>query len=179
MKIILITGVIGSGKDYLAKQYIKDHPQERVKVLKFAQSLRDVTEGMHNLPKGDDAAYEAFKAIPENREFMVVLGQNLKRVYGENFFAIKVAQDIERLQYDYDTFIVTDFRCPIEFWTLTKICTDIEVMFADYHSYRYTLIPEQETEKMAIWLKEKGFKDRQVFTEYEFMCILVGYELLI
>lgn len=180
MKIILICGVIGSGKDYLAKRYIKDHPQERVKLLKFATSLRDLTEGIYNLPKGDDAAYEAFKAIPENRMFMVRLGENLKRVYGDDFLAFKVIDDIFDNKESYDTFIVSDFRFPVEFWSFYKLFERnthrITILFADYHSERYTIAPEQVSERMAIWLKEQGLKDRQEIGGREFAELIDKYE---
>ena len=180
MKIILITGVIGSGKDYFAKQYVEQHPNEKVKLLKFAASLRDVTEGMFGIPKGDEAAYEAFKAIPSNRKFMVDLGQNLKRVYGEDFFAGDVADTIWN-DMDCcdtkDTYIISDFRFPIEFWTLLNAFPDkLDITFCNFQSDRYTIAPEQVSEQMAIWLLDKGIEDRENIDVRVFAELIKEYE---
>jgi len=180
MRIILLTGVIGSGKDYFAKEYIKKHPAEKVKELKFAASLRDIVEGMYNIPKGDEAAYEAFKAIPANRGFMVKLGQNLKRVYGQEFFAEKIADTIYNdmdVCDTIDTYLISDFRFPIEFWTLFNAFPDkLQIIFCDYHSERYELRPEQVSERMAIWLLGEGIKDREQISILNFVLLMKEYE---
>lgn len=178
MKITLLTGVIGSGKDFYAEEYTRLNPTEKIKHLHFAGTLRDITEGMFNIPKGDDKAYTEWKSIPDNRKFMVDLGQNLKRVYGENFFAIKVAQEIERLQSDYDTFIVSDFRFPVEFWAIwAGFRFNTEVVFCNYKSPRYEIRPEQVSEQMAIWLLKNGFKERQAMIANEFAKVMAKYEM--
>lgn len=180
MKIILITGVIGSGKDYFARQYQEDHPNETVKELKFAASLRDITEGMFDIPKGDESAYEAFKAIPANRQFMVALGQNLKRVYGQGFFAERILDMICSDAYcaaKIDAYLISDFRFPIEFSTLFSTFPDkLDITFCDYHSDRYELRPEQVSEQMAIWLLSKGLRDREKISVERFAELMKEYE---
>lgn len=187
MKIILIAGVIGSGKDYWAEQYKKEHPTENIVHLRFAESLRDICEGMFSIPTNDDKAYTDWKNIPQNRQFMVDLGQNLKRVYGNDFFAMSVLRKINQLRLtstytsnDY-TILITDFRFPVEFWTLANYFDtnkpEITVVFKDYHSYRYKLIPEQSSEQMAIWLLERGYKDNDVIREDNFARLLTIREL--
>ena len=180
MKIILLTGVIGSGKDYWAKQYVEQHPNEKVKLLKFAASLRDITEGLYNLPKGDDEVYTEWKSKPENRKFMVALGANLKRVYGDDFFAKTVADTIWN-DMDCcdtkDTYIISDFRFPIEFWTLFNAFPDkLDITFCNFQSDRYTIAPEQVSEQMAIWLLDKGIEDRENIDVRVFAELIKEYE---
>lgn len=201
MKIILLTGVIGSGKDFYAEEYTRLNPTEKIKHLHFAGTLRDITEGMFNIPKGDDKAYTEFKSVPENRKFMVDLGQNLKRVYGENFFAEKIAntilneigdnKDLEVRCIGVDgawvisddsgeaiTYLVSDFRFPVEFWTMYSNFQDkLEIVFCDYHSDRYELRPEQESEQMAIWLLSKGLRDREKISVERFIELMREYEI--
>lgn len=180
MKIILITGVIGSGKDYWAKQYIKEHPNETVKCLHFIATLRDIIEGLYNLPKGDEEAYTAWKSKPENRSFMVALGREIKRVYGDDFFAERVLDIICSDAYcsgKIDTYLISDFRFPIEFWTLFNTFPDkLEIIFCNYLSDRYELRPEQVSEQMAIWLLEKGLEDRENIDTRVFAELIKEYE---
>lgn len=182
MKIILISGVIGSGKDYWAEQYKKDHPTENIVHLRFAESLRDICEGMFGIPANNDNAYTDWKNIPQNRQFMVSLGQNLKRVYGDSFFAKQVANKLwDNPNKENTTFLITDFRFPVEFWTLANYFDtnkpQITVVFKDYHSDRYKVIPEQSSEQMAIWLLERGYKDNDLIREDNFARLLTIREL--
>ena len=164
MRIILLTGVIGSGKDYFAKEYIKKHPNEKVKHLKFAASLRDITEGMFDIPKGDEEEYTKWKGLGDNRQFMVDLGRELKRVYGDDFFAEKIADSIFNDMDTCDTkdtYLISDFRFRIEFWTMFQSFPDkLQIIFCNYKSERYAICPEQVSEQMAIWLLGKGVEDR-------------------
>ena len=63
-KVILVCGVIGSGKDYYAQQYILDNPDESVGIYKLSNKLKDLAE----LEFGKIDDYEAFKL--KNREWL-------------------------------------------------------------------------------------------------------------
>lgn len=179
MKIILISGVIGSGKDYWAEQYKKEHTTENIVHLCFAESLRDICEGMFGIAPNDDKAYEAFKAIPANRGFMVMLGANLKRVYGDNFLARYVKNKIESsANKENATFLITDFRLPVEFFEFYYSLRgkDVSVIFCDYHSDRYAILPDQYTEQMAIYFLSKGLKHGQEIDNITAYYLLKEYE---
>jgi len=182
MRIILLAGVIGSGKSFYANQYKQEHPEEKVVCLNFAASLRDIVEGMYNIPKGDEQAYTEWKSKPENRKLMVDLGRELKRVYGDDFFAEKVADtifnDMDTCETK-DTYIISDFRFPIEFWTMLQaFSNNLQIIFCNYKSDRYELRPEQVSEQMAIWLLGKGIEDRTELGVGFFAELMKEYESL-
>lgn len=169
----MLCGVIGSGKDHYANQYIKAHPKERVEVMKFALPLRRICASLFKFDANDEVAYEKFKA--ENRQFMVELGQFMKEEMGQNLFARAIADKIEDMEDRVDTILITDFRFPVEFWSLSERF-NVYVIFCNYKSSRYAIRPEQVSEQMAIWLMEEGLYDGMYISASAFSDIMKKYE---
>jgi len=176
MKIILVTGVIGSGKDYFVEQYKREHPDERVEHLKFATPIVDLASRMFGLNLHDKETYEAWKAIPENRKWMVDIGQSLKAVFGKNIFAKATLDKVEDMVwYGVNTVIVSDFRFPIEFQEFYNRDIEFEIHFTDFKSERYKVAREQVTEGMAIWLLSQGYTNGASWNQFEFKNIIDNY----
>lgn len=175
MRLIMLCGVIGSGKDHHAQEYIRTHPNERVEIIRFATPLRNICAKLYNFDATDEVAYEKFKA--ENRRVMVELGQAMKDEMGQSLFADAVRNYIYTYTEEYSnnvTFIIPDFRFPVEFYPMFDFVPI--VIFCNYKSERYELRPEQVTEQMAIWLVGQGYKNGEVFSTYEFEKIMQKYE---
>jgi len=173
MKVIMLCGVVGSGKDHYANQYVKNHPKERVKIMHFASPLRNICAKLFKFNVNDEDEYEKFKL--ENRQFMVDLGQSIKDEMGQDIFAKAVADKIADADGSFDIVIITDFRFPIEFWTISGMFNTF-VVFCDYKSGRYATHPEQVTEQMALWLLEQGLQDGQMFGSSLFGDYVKKYE---
>jgi hypothetical protein len=173
MKVLLVTGVIGSGKDFFAHEYKKNHPEENVEIIRFATPLRNICAKLYNFDANDDIAYEKFKI--ENRRFMVELGQSMKDELGQELFAKEVVKKLLVREVEDVTFIIPDFRFPIEYLYMLSDF-DIKVVFCNYHSDKYKIIPDQTSEQMAIWMINNGFRNRQEFYREDFYRILNYYE---
>lgn len=149
-KVILVCGVIGSGKDYYAQQYIIDNPDERVGIYKLSNKLKDLAE----LEFGKIDDYEAFKL--KNREWLQNKADEMKDTYGQTYFAKECFRSI---RFDnYDTIIITDFRFFYElkfFNEASELFRDFDVYWTlcDYHSDRYNDTNGHNSEKMAQELK--------------------------
>ena len=175
MRLIMLCGVIGSGKDYHAQEYIRTHPEERVKIIRFATPLRNICAKLFNFDANDEGAYEKFKS--ENRKTMVDLGQAMKDEMGQSLFADAVRDYISTYTEEYRddvTFIIPDFRFPVEFYPMFDFAPI--VIFCNYKSERYEIRPEQVTEQMAIWLVEQGYVNNQTFSTMEFQKIMQKYQ---
>ena len=85
MNIILLCGVIGSGKDYYANKYIKDNPDKKVEILRFAEPIRQIAGYVYGFDPSNDVEYADFKE--KNRNFLIDLGQGMKNVMGNDIFA--------------------------------------------------------------------------------------------
>ena len=131
MKITLICGVIGSGKDYTADK-IKISPFHSIK---FASIFRDMERNID-----DSLPYEEWKILPQNRRFLQRQGDLLKEIYGMDFFAQHISRKID-LRSDNGNikdahFVISDFRFPCEYETIKKNFprADIEIYLAYYNS---------------------------------------------
>lgn len=168
MKITLICGVIGSGKDYIADK-IKISPFHK---LKFASLLRDMARNID-----DCLPYEEWKLDPKNRLFLQRQGDLLKEIYGEDFFAQHISDRIFALSSKSNAkgiqFVISDFRFPYEYETIKKNFphAEIQIYLADYHSERYDANNDHCSEKMAQKLLKSGmpinqFIDKLTFEKY-------------
>ena len=159
-KVILVCGVIGSGKDYYAQQYIIDNPDERVGIYKLSNKLKDLVE----LEFGKIDDYEAFKL--KNREWLQNKADEMKKIYGDTYFAKECFRSI-RFD-DYDTIIITDFRFFYElkfFNEASELFRDFDVYWTlcDYHSERYYDKNTHNSEKMAQFIKN----NKNLLLDYE------------
>lgn len=182
MNIILVCGVIGSGKDYFFQKYKREYPEESVVELKFAEPIVRLAENYFDVSLSDKEEYEKWKAIPENRQFLVEIGQSWKKVFGEDVWSNIVYNKINR-SYDSvldlnTTYIVTDFRFPCEipdnisqkYSNISPYC--IKIHFCNFVSERYDNKIGQYTEKMAQWVVSKGFDDGMEWSYEEFISLL-------
>lgn len=171
MKVILVCGVIGSGKDYFVKKYRRENPQEEVQELKFAWPIRQFTGSLVGVNLLNEPTYESWKSDPKNRQMLVDVGQYMKEATTQDIWALGV---LHQLSQD-KTYIISDFRFPVEFRT---ICSKFQAVihFCNYKSARYTLNPNQISEKMACFLVDKGFEDNQEFSCEEFKGIIEEFE---
>lgn len=187
MKLILVTGVIGSGKDYYVQKYQEEHPDELVVHMKFAGALRTIAAESFGEELWDDDIYEKWKAIEDNRMFLINLGVSLKKNISEDIFAnILVKQFLRYAKHittDNITLIISDFRFPIEFesicchWDLIDRFEEVnvQVVLVDYKSPRYAIKKNQVSELMAIWLIEQGYKHGTVWDEDGFVKVMNEY----
>ena len=146
----MVCGVIGSGKDYYAQQYIINNPDERVGIYKMSSKLKDLAE----LEFGKIDNYEDFKL--KNREWLQNKADEMKKAYGSQYFAKECFRSIKF--DDYDTIIITDFRFPYElsfFHKASELFEDFYVCWTlcDYHSERYDDTNGHNSERMAQLIK--------------------------
>lgn len=169
MKITLICGVIGSGKDYTANQLQIDNWNR----LKFADILHNMAFFIipYRMP------YDEWKILPKNRLFLQRQGDLLKEIYGEDFFAQWISEEIikncENEDIESKDFVISDFRFPYEYETIKKNFpkAEIQIYLADYHSERYDANNDHCSEKMAQKLLKSGmpinqFIDKLTFEKY-------------
>jgi len=177
-KIILVTGVIGSGKDYYTQQYIKEHPEEVVIALKFAMPIRDLYSYAVGINLLHAENWEIYKQNPKNREKFINFAEGAKRVLGDNIWARLISEEINgyiHTEAGY-TFIISDAGFEIEFKTiydyLENIYNDIIIHFCNYHSFRYKIL-DQPREKIPQKLIELGYKDGDELSIYEFNKLII------
>ena len=173
MKVILVCGVIGSGKDYFVKKYRKDHPEEVVEEKKFASPIRQFVGKLVGVNLMNETTYESWKADPKNRQLLVDVGQYMRDTFGEKIISSTI---INQLKSGVDTYIISDFRMPVEFHDFRERGFDFSVHFCNYKSQRYDATKEQITEKLAQFLVSKGFSDNQDFTCSEFDKLINEFE---
>ena len=173
MKIILAIGVIGSGKDFYTRKYISENPNERCKELKFALPIREFTGKLVGVNLLDNDIYDTWKKTTENRELLINVGQWLKEA---TFQSVWVDAICKQFTSDADTFIISDFRFPVEFLTIrnNSFFHELKVHLCDFKSYRYA-IKDQISEKLAQWLLSKGFQDGKEWDWQEFTELMNDY----
>jgi tRNA uridine 5-carbamoylmethylation protein Kti12 len=139
MKIIMVCGVIGSGKDYFLEQYKKEHPDEEVVEIKFAEPLKAIISNMYSIDVSDKSKYEEWKNKPENRLLLQNLAEGIKENLSQTIFAKKAVDRMNEYVFScynrefikLPTFIISDFRYKEELdvvfnyinYTLCSICT--------------------------------------------------------
>lgn len=174
-KVILILGVAGSGKDYVAKQMLETLPN--AKMFKFADLIVDIVSDIYSLNLRDPQVYEDFK---KDRRFVLQnLGESLKVRVFPSIFANDVARRISEDMYEAEApeernYIISDCRYPGEI-VLTASNLGVEnfeilCYFTDYHSERYNPNLEHKSEKFAQFLIKKGVSTGFVLPE-----VLVAY----
>lgn len=157
-KIILICGVVGSGKDYYFNLYKRTHPDKNVHKLKFSNSLIGMAERDFGIILDTPEKYEEFKL--KNRRYLQYKSEEVKQRWGIDYFAKAELENISKIGPD-DTAIITDFRFPYEIKTILDGTndkdTEIYVIFCNYHSERYNDETFHISEMMAQGMIENGF----------------------
>lgn len=165
-KIILVAGVMGSGKDHFVRWYMDKYDndvisRERCYNLYFADPLVRFVSATRNhkrLMRKSAARYENWKKNPRVRYELQVMGDALRRSFGADFFANQVRDDIIRNWDSYDTFLISDFRYVNEYEVMMGIeDAEVFVTFKNYHSDRYNANSKHSSELMAQWLLKNDF----------------------
>ena len=185
MKIIMVCGVIGSGKDYFLEQYKKEHPDEEVVEIKFAEPLKAIISNMYSIDVSDKSKYEEWKNKPENRLLLQNLAEGIKENLYKDLFAAKATDKIGDYIESYDkdisqlTFIISDFRYNEE---LVTMCNYVDyilyrsyclyVYFTNYISDRYDKTNTHKSEKMAQDMVKDGYEEGYYNVEFNGVDVL-------
>lgn len=157
-KIILICGVVGSGKDYYFNLYKRTHPDENVHRLKFSSSLLGFAENEYGIELDTPEKYEEFKL--KHRRYLQYKSEEIKQTLGINYFS-DVELDKINLMGENDTAIITDFRFPYEIENILNktnaLDTEVYMILCNYHSDRYDDKITHISEMMAQGMIENGF----------------------
>jgi len=188
--IRLIIGVIGSGKDYAAEQFMLAHPKLEYLIphhIKISEKMVLLAEKVYQADFSTIEKYTEWKKILKNREGLVRLAESAKDIFGEDFWLNHTLVDIDRiLQMETSNllcpiFAISDFRFPFEFYRVREYCQqrniNLEIQFVNYKSDRYQLRKDQPGELLAIYLVENGYNP-SIWTPLEFSNILKNYTTL-
>ena len=169
-KVILILGVAGSGKDYVAKQMLEALPN--AKMFKFADLIVDIASDIYSLNLRDPQVYEDFK---KDRRFVLqALGDSLTTRVRQSIFVDDAARRIDEdmrgvKEPEERSYIISDCRYPgeIDLIAANLDAEDFEILcyFTDYHSERYNPNLEHKSEKFAQFLVKKGVSTGFVLLE--------------
>ena len=168
MKINVFIGVVGSGKDYAARQI-----DGAIKIA-FADKLREMVWRLVGWrPKNDDD-YDRFKKMVfkcdevsfTGRNVLERVGTEIVRDIDENYWVDEVEGTIFTKQQQGEKIIcITDARFPNEIERLFQIGIfhkredmSVDFTFCDYHSKRYDPNRDHDCEKMAQAFLKAGFK---------------------
>lgn len=149
-KLVLLSGVQGSGKDYYADMFVSQHEEGAAYHLKFASLIREVFSSIVGKNLMDNQIYSEWKEQGDNRKKMVYFGIYLKVIFGEDVFAQYIRNKIRdiRKKNEDAMIVVSDFRFPVEYRALEEL--QPQVYFCNYKSDRYAIKPEEVSERMAI-----------------------------
>lgn len=166
--IIGLCGVIGSGKDYWAGQYV----EQGYTRIAFADTLRRMCEVLFGFePEAFNSTekYEEFKAKTlylnvENfkpvtgRLFLQLLGTEAgRKLLGEDVWVKALFHQVA--QRGLSKVVIPDVRFPNEAYAILN--NGGKLIFCDYHSQRYNRTDTHESEKMSQELLARGLKDGQ------------------
>ena len=176
MKIIMVNGVIGAGKDTYALRYASEHPEESVHIVKFGKGIVDMCAHICGIDLSDPYTYEQWKSDPQNRLLLQNVGEAAKIVIGEDVWSKKALEYIDRVpNRDNNTFIVTDFRYPVEFNTFYGRYPFVEVAFVDFRSSRYDNTNPHKSEMLAQYMVQRWVEDNTIIKGYRMGGIISEY----
>lgn len=177
-----LIGVIGSGKDFFAKELYNNHTNEGIQttILDFSDGVRDLTFSILGLPNPPSIeAYNRWKdqssvivgfdetVTVNNRKFMTNIGGRLRK-YDPLFWADWCYKNALKVKDDYDVFIFNSCRYSEEskkiFEFAEQINADVKMFFTDYKSERYCLSTD-DSERYAIKFLHTGAHHREDITE--------------
>ena len=194
--IIIITGLIGSGKTTLTNELVKKYSTiGEVNVLKFADNARKLLEVIFNIDLSNEIDYELWKT--NNRQYLINLGQGAKKLFGEYFWVDLLCKEIDTIYCKYasnslrevcepgtHTIIIPDLRFQEEviglFNYLKELSigndlfttNDVKIMFTDYHSERYSSENDSKaSEALPLFLRGKGLKHLDILSFSKFLDI--------
>lgn len=167
-KIFVFIGVIGSGKDYMANQYIQKYGAVKTD---FADPLREDIWKLLDWTPYTDEEYDLFKRSEfhndlgikfTGRDLLLKYGTEIRRAEDPNHWCKQTIREIERLfLYGFPAVVITDCRFTNEVSYLKKAANmlecDIEFIFCNYPSDRYDNKVDHESEKLAQNMVDLGF----------------------
>ena len=182
--IYVFVGVMGSGKDFNAKTFMKKSKAKETVKLAFADAVRDMVWTMLKWSPKTDKEYVDFKekfmirlqnkkttetlSGIEGRKFLQVFGTDAIRKYRPTFWVDIVTEKISNTIFENnDTdFFITDCRFENEIQALLKF-DDVKFIFCNFKSENY-FISDHESEKIAVDIlnSKNDFKDLDDITEY-------------
>lgn len=179
-KIILLTGVRGSGKDHFAQE-LKSHYESLgyfCPIIGFSDGVRDYCWKALGWVPEDDFEYEKFKGSKislnvsgkehsfTGREFLTRIGDDVMKDYDPLVWCNVWGRKFDEVIFYHNVktvCIVNDLRHREEYFEVKRKGVDSIVYFCDYKSHRYE-ISDHPTERLANKLRLVGFKDRQDIT---------------
>lgn len=115
MKVILISGPFGGGKDTLGK-FLAQQPwpsgSQRVLHINFADWVKDAAKRYY--------AWDGNKTTQAGRHFLQYFATDTVRHHDADYWGDVVARLCAAIQSDFDVFIITDFRFPNEYDCIAK-----------------------------------------------------------
>lgn len=181
-KIILVAGVMGSGKDSFAHWYkdaydlrAVEGERERCHIMYFGDGLVQLLAAMRKLKmdmRKGTKRYEWWRRFRKVRWQLQTVGDAVRRAYGADFFARRTKEEMLELWDEYDTFIISDFRYPAEFEVMLELDAKVYVTLKNFYSDRYTNEDEHKSEKMAQWMLNNGVPTDMMIPSEDFVPIL-------
>ena len=166
-KIFVFIGVLGSGKDYLAREYIRT--AGAVKTA-FADPLRADIWKMIGWKPSTDQEYDEFKSTVfssplgiafTGRDLLARYGTEIRRAEDSHHWCKQTVRKIKRIFASSDSVVITDCRFGNEIEYLKYAAdiynTEIEFHFCNFKSDRYNDKSEHESEFLAQSLLKLGF----------------------
>lgn len=187
-KLVCMIGVIGAGKDYRAKQLVKQGYAQ----INFADTLRElaweilgfVPEDYERFKKQEFIIYSekrservTFTHIRDGRSMLQNLGTAMRKREPE-FFSYGWFDKVFDLLSDYKNVVCSDLRHINELKTALDVdqevfgvgkdeiqfLADVEFVFCDYRSDRYEPDNAHESEHLAQRILKDGHKDGDILT---------------
>lgn len=169
--IILLVGLMGSGKTELAKKYIKDYNHEK---FSFADEVRSQSFlFLGHKPKDYDnfkarllyldrlptAISKILKYLFRNwlygREYLQNIGHGQRKLNGDRYWINKT---IDKIKQSNNPIVIDDCRYKNELTAIHDFAKDndyrLEIRFCDYRSKKYNDKSKHSTEQLAIWLRD-------------------------
>ena len=164
-KIIAFCGVIGSGKDYQAGNFVS----KGYKLINFAEPLKQILFKTLKIKNYNHNNYELFKDsfwnpigsfLPVNGRDLLQLGNHARHILDENIWVNAWEKSIK----NESEIVVSDCRYLNE--AKKVISLGGEIYFCNYKSIKYNSKTKFESERMAQDLIKHGFKDGDNLTQY-------------
>lgn len=127
--VLLLSGWSGSGKDAVGTILTKKYGYKR---LAFADYLKELVASEYSIPLEWTYTEEGKGKIVRDglrvRDILIKRGQEIRKENtNEAFFAEKVAKQIIDEHTYVEGFVITDWRLPIEYYTIEKACNMIGI----------------------------------------------------
>lgn len=164
-KIVAFCGVIGSGKDYRAKEFVSNG----YKLINFAEPLKKIILKTLKIKNDSPQNYELFKETYWNsignfpsfsgRE-LLQLGNVARKILHEDIWINAWENSIK----NFERIVVSDCRYLNEGKKIVSLGG--EIFFCDFRSMRYNSKTKYESEQMAQDLIKIGYKHGDKINEY-------------